>query len=307
MWGTEVGRRKKAEGAIKPKSKISAKLRHPGSYIAPTVPKMRQHLIILLSCIVPSSCFIPRGKSNFRHVQGLRPVKLSRAATLTLSAVDSEKCTPRPWDELDLYAEMCRVDNLPASFAFVAAGAVAATGKASDVWNIQVLLTALCTMIITATSMVTNDYFDYKIGTDVDDCGNVLVRQALTPEQAKNFVGKFYSILLLLISTVPAMSVRLFLMTGSISTFIYTREFKPKTWLKNISVAFICAVAPLVGGISASGSIGQALSGTRSHCGGLVAALFCGIMSREILMDVVDSAADEASGVVTVPVRYGKR
>lgn len=200
---------------------------------------------------------------------------------------------------------MCRVDNLPASFVFVAGGAAAATHQARLALSPPVLVAALCTMLITATSMVSNDYFDYRTGTDVVDEGNVLARHDLSLAQAKRFVSRCYSALLLLICLAPLASVRLLLTAGAISTFLYTKYLKPVTWIKNASVAFICALAPAVGGISACGSLQAALFSPGSRCGGLTLAMFCGIMHREILMDVVDAPADAASGVVTAPVKHG--
>lgn len=57
----------------------------------------------------------------------------------------------------------------------------------------------------------------------------------------------------------------------------------------------------------AGSSVLTAFTAANSHCGGLVAALFLGIMAREILMDCVDLEGDAASGVVTVPVKHGKK
>jgi len=54
-------------------------------------------------------------------------------------------------------------------------------------------------------------------------------------------------------------------------------------------------------------SVFAAFTATGSHCGGLVAALFLGIMAREILMDCVDVEGDAASGITTVPVKHGKK
>ena len=50
---------------------------------------------------------------------------------------------------------------------------------------------------------------------------------------------KVYSALLVLICFAPAAPVRVSLMLGSIATFLYTRHFKPRTWIKNLSVAAI--------------------------------------------------------------------
>jgi 4-hydroxybenzoate polyprenyltransferase len=61
------------------------------------------------------------------------------------------------------------------------------------------------------------------------------------------------------------------------------------------------AAAGLPGGAFA------AFTSPGSCCGGLVAALFFGILAREILMDCVDVKGDAVSGVVTVPVKYGNQ
>jgi heme O synthase-like polyprenyltransferase len=199
-----------------------------------------------------------RPVSGFSHheIYGKLPVIQSRhpgkiftrasvsADQVVTQAIDTRQSTRK--ERMYLYAEMCRLDNLPASFFFVAGGAVAATNSVQAVMVSAVLLVALCTMMITATSMVANDYFDYKKGTDAADTGNALTRQALKPEDAKAFVGKCYTLLLLLICVVPEAPVRILLMAGGISTFTYTKRFKPVTWLKNASVAFICALAPAV-------------------------------------------------------------
>jgi len=204
-----------------------------------------------------------------------------------------------------LYLEMCRIDNLPASFIFVAGGAVAATHRLGDVLSPSVLLAALCTVLITATSMVVNDYFDFRVGTDEGDEGNVLARKALLPAQAKYFAARTYGALMFLICLAPFASVRVILMSGTISTFLYTKYLKPVTWMKNVSVASVCAFAPAVGGICACGGLGSLFTSSGGHCLGLSAALFFGIMHREILMDVVDVKADKVSGIITIPVKYG--
>lgn len=123
--------------------------------------------------------------------------------------------------------------------------------------------------------------------------------------EAKMFVSRIYSLLLFSIVVVPSLTVRLLLMAGSISTFLYTKHLKPVTLLKNIAVGFICCLAPAVGGFAAVYPA-PALS-TLGSVGGLTAAVLLGIMHREIHMDIVDTAADAGSGVATIPVRWGKR
>ena len=64
------------------------------------------------------------------------------------------------------------------------AGAYATTRRGASCLDPAVLLASVCTMIVTATSMVANDYFDFVKGTDSDDEGNVLARKASPPPRA---------------------------------------------------------------------------------------------------------------------------
>jgi len=203
------------------------------------------------------------------------------------------------------YLEMARVENVPAAYMFVMGGAAIATGSAGVFLDLQVSLVAFCTVLITVTSMVVNDYFDYRLGTDTVEGAkdNVLARKCLTLEQAKAFVSRLYSVLLLSICLVPSAPVRFLLMAGSITTFLYTQHIKPVTFLKNFACGFICCLAPAVGGMIALYPL-PAASAIQPVLGITMALLF-GIMHREILMDITDEEADRDSGVMTIPVRYG--
>ena len=55
---------------------------------------------------------------------------------------------------------------------------------------------------------------------------NVLARKCLSLDQAKGFVSRLYSVLLLAICLVPSTPVRFLLMAGSITTFLYTQHIK---------------------------------------------------------------------------------
>lgn len=79
-----------------------------------------------------------------------------------------------------------------------------------------------------------------------------------------------------------------------------TKYLKPVTLIKNIAVAFICALAPLVGALTAASS---SVFGTF----GLTMVTFLGILHRELLMDIPDMTRDAATGVRTVPVVFGAR
>lgn len=105
---------------------------------------------------------------------------------------------------------------------------------------------------------------------------------------------------------------------GAITTYLYTVHLKPRTWIKNLSCAALVALSPITSGLAAwqvlqdgativrnASSVPYALF-LRSPLSYLVMALFAGIMSREILMDITDCEGDARAGIQTVPVKYGK-
>lgn len=107
--------------------------------------------------------------------------------------------------------------------------------------------------------------------------------------------------------------------SGAITTYLYTVHLKPKTWIKNISCAALVAISPITSGLAAwkvlsdgaaaattSSSIPYALI-FKSPLSFLVLSLFAGIMCREILMDITDCEGDAKAGIQTLPVKYGKQ
>jgi len=122
---------------------------------------------------------------------------------------------------------------------------------------------------------------------------------------------------------VPGVIPRLFVIGGSIITYLYTVHLKPKTWIKNISCASLVAMSPLTSGLAAwqvlcdgtfLNSQGVSLARSlpfylifKSSLTYLVISLFFGIFSREVLMDVTDYEGDSQAGIKTVPVKHGKK
>lgn len=107
---------------------------------------------------------------------------------------------------------------------------------------------------------------------------------------------------------------------GAITTYLYTKHLKPKTWIKNISCAALVAMSPITSGLAAwnvlrDGTAAAAANMSlsvpyalifNSPLSYLVLALFSGIMCREILMDITDCEGDARAGIQTLPVKYGK-
>mmetsp|Transcript_30046 Transcript_30046/g.46548 ORF Transcript_30046/g.46548 Transcript_30046/m.46548 type:complete len:214 (+) Transcript_30046:870-1511(+) len=108
---------------------------------------------------------------------------------------------------------------------------------------------------------------------------------------------------------------------GAITTYLYTNELKPKTWIKNISCAALVAMSPITSGLAAWKVLRDSTAATaaaakvtsvpyalifHSPLSYLVLSLFAGIMCREILMDITDCEGDAKAGIQTLPVKYGK-
>ena len=194
----------------------------------------------------------------------------------------------------------------------------------------QMIVVALALLLTSATSMVINDYYDARSGTDArnlltqdDNTYNQLDKPLATGDVpmivAKRFLSYLYAALLVCLCAVPGIPSRLTVVVGSMLTFFYTQHLKPRTWLKNVSCAGLIALSPFTSGSAAlslvldgvqNGATGSPLGSIGPAFGSLwrlVLTLFAGFMSREILMDVCDYDGDMETGIRTVPVKFGKR
>lgn len=201
----------------------------------------------------------------------------------------------------------------------------------------QMIVVALALLLTSATSMVINDYYDARSGTDArnlltqaqqknssdDNTYNHLDKPLATGDVpmivGKRFLSYLYAALLVCLCAVPGIPSRLTVVVGSMLTFYYTQHLKPRTWLKNVSCAGLIALSPFTSGSAAlslvldgvqNGATGNPLGSVGPAFGSLwrlVLTLFAGFMSREILMDVCDYDGDMETGIRTVPVKFGKR
>ena len=180
-------------------------------------------------------------------------------------------------------------------------------------------LTLLSTNLVSASSMVVNDYFDAKLGRDtleLDD--NMLTNGSISKAAVERFLQYMYGAALVVCTLLPGVPTRLTVTTSLIVTYLYTEHLKPLTWAKNAVCASLIALAPLFSGLSAlhlliSDGTTAAASAVNWCVPFMVPELWCaftilftGTFGREILMDCIDLAADEAAGIRTVPVVYGK-
>lgn len=216
----------------------------------------------------------------------------------------------------------------------------------------SIVLTLLIIIIISATSMLINDYYDTKLGTDTsafqkrepmersdadaisvnidpvlpkaskgfvmtkDDAEKLpLVSGLVTLPAIKTVLNYLYAVLLLLSTALPGIPTRITVVVSSMTTFYYTKFIKPLTWWKNVFCAAVMAMSPMTSGLavfelyapSSNAAFGSLISSIGRELGIFSASLFCALVGREMVMDILDYESDARAGIKTVPVKYGKK
>lgn len=212
----------------------------------------------------------------------------------------SNIATVTSWDG---YWRLTRIHNLIPSALLVMLGAWVGSGHSfSALSSAAVWLTALSSGAVAVASVVINDYFDFAAGTDAPSSDKPLPSGAVTPDVALLLSGGLYFAVLFAACCIDHRPLRFVLAFSAAATLLYTPLFKRLTAVKNATVAAVIALAPVAGALAA----GAGPEGLQLLAAPTVFA-FCGIMYREMLMDLNDKEGDAASGVVTLPVLLGRR
>jgi len=186
------------------------------------------------------------------------------------------------------------------------------------------VVTLLALLLTSSTSMLVNDYYDYKLGNDEGKDHkhkNMLLssssavedpKEYLPPILVKRFTSYLYAMALFCTTCVPGIAARSAVVSGLMLTFWYTQHLKPRTWLKNFVCGGLIAASPLTSSMAALSWLTQRYDLTTSFQSQmtllrLFAVVFIGIVGREMTMDINDIEDDAKHSVRTVPVVYGKR
>jgi geranylgeranylglycerol-phosphate geranylgeranyltransferase len=190
--------------------------------------------------------------------------------------------------------QLVRPANVAIVFlTIVSAGILARPGGWDMLW---VLVAGLSGALIAAGGNAINDYCDQKVD-EINRPERPLPSGAVTPSEAKA----------IWMSTSCAglgLSALLGAWSGLIAAvwvgglYVYSRELKGTVLAGNLTVALMTALAFPFGALV----VGRPDLGLYP---GLFA--FMSNLAREILKDIEDVAGDSAIGVVTLPVRYGRR
>lgn len=202
--------------------------------------------------------------------------------------------------------EMSRLQNYVPAMALVLVGGWMAGGRSVSVLlrSGQVWITAACSALISVASMLANDIFDFRSGTDhTNGKSNPLLRGQLHPHHVELVAGCLYGAAMIGMCYLEPLSLRLLIGGAAVATYIYTPLLKSLTMVKNVVVSGIISSSILAGAM--------AIGGPAQLRNPLVVAValffFLCILSRELLMDVEDMVGDKAAGVNTLAVRFGGR
>jgi geranylgeranylglycerol-phosphate geranylgeranyltransferase len=162
----------------------------------------------------------------------------------------------------------------------------------------QVILLFLVVTLVTAAGNVINDYFD--IGIDrVNRPDRPIPSGKVTPQAARVYACVLFlaGILVCLLTNELCITIAII---NSLLLIAYAAWLKRTPLLGNIAVAYLAGSMFLFGG---------ALSGMAGLLHVLPFALmtFFAMLARELVKDAEDVEGDQASGAVTIPIRYGIR
>jgi len=266
---------------------------------------------------------------------------------------DHPDAAPTVWKDRAALFKMTRPSSIPGIVLFHMLGVFlvlrgTTMGGATNIpfWSFllkepTLWLTLLSTNLVSATSMVVNDYYDAKLGRDalklnakhkllvMDSNDKESSTSVLSRATAKRFLMYLYAGALVVSTCLPGVPTRLSVVVALMMTYLYTKHLKPLTWVKNAVCASLIALAPWTSGSCAWNLLQQhqqyvaagAATGSSSSSAAigslrfvflvpelwrLFAVLFAGVLGRELLMDIVDVVPDEAAGIRTVPVVHGR-
>jgi 4-hydroxybenzoate polyprenyltransferase len=239
----------------------------------------------------------------------MRTLNATTAASISMSDKASEQSIKACLPDL---VSMTRPSNLPVVVLLHMLGTFLVIKETGiTYWSLffspGMMMTLVALLLTSATSMLVNDYYDYKLGHDTTKIYKPLPSNRITLPTVKKFLTSLYAISLMCVTVLPGVPARATVTMGLILTFWYTKHLKPKTWLKNAVCASLIALSPLTSGLAALGiSESYSWSGVAPLLR-VVSTLFVGILGREITMDINDVEDDINHGIQTVPAVYGRK
>ena len=195
---------------------------------------------------------------------GVSPFTLPAEAFLASGVSPSSDQQPTIRSSLSDLIAMTRPSNDPGVVLFHLIGIylvapkpeVLAAAGFKGFWGLVfspgMMVTLLALLLTSSSSMLVNDYYDFKLGNDSCKSSQPLNDpDRLSLRIVKRFLSYLYSAALVCVTMVPGVPARMAVISGLMLTFWYTQHLKPRTWLKNVVCASLISLSPLTSGIAA--------------------------------------------------------
>ena len=163
-------------------------------------------------------------------------------------------------------------------------------------FNIPILLASLAVFLATGAGNVINDYYDYKID-EINRPDRPIPSGRVSPKNAK-----IYALFLFALATIIGYFIGILsgtiVLISSILMIIYSKSFKSKCLIGNITVSFLTGLCFVFGGIV----VNQVILGMH-----IMFFAFLMNFAREIVKDIEDVEGDKNEGARTFPIVYGQK
>jgi 4-hydroxybenzoate polyprenyltransferase len=200
-------------------------------------------------------------------------------------------------NKLKHYYKLSRPNSLIYEFALPITGSYLSTKKLTILYNPNVILVGLLSVIIACNCMIINDYYDYILGTDKLKKDKILNKKLLAPDEVLHTSTYITLLSYYLITLVTNNMARFVLSNSVILGYLYTPIFKNIPFVKNFVVSFIISQSIIVGCLVANGDFKLIIP--------CLTYLFNLIMWQEIILDINDREGDKNNNIMTIPVKYG--
>ncbi len=198
-------------------------------------------------------------------------------------------------EKLKYYLELMRLKNcLTAFFGTFVAGLIGSNFNIFDYFY-PILLSSTVVYLICAYGNVLNDIYD----VDIDKINKP--ERPLPSKKVSLKEAWLFSLILLLIGLILSLfNIWCFIVAlfNSIVLYLYAKKYKKNKIIGNIMVAYLTGSIFLFGGISVNNIRTMVI---------LFLCAFFATWGREIIKDYEDITGDKLLGVVSLPIKYGKK
>lgn len=200
-------------------------------------------------------------------------------------------------NKLQHYYKLSRPNGILYEFALPITGSYLSTKNLAILYNPNVILVGLLSVIIASNCMIINDYYDYILGTDKLKKNKILNKKLLAPHEVLHTSTYISLFSYYLISLITNNLVRFILSNSIILGYLYTPILKNIPFVKNLVVSFIISQSIVVGCLIVNGDFRLIIP--------CLTYLFNLIMWQEIILDINDREGDKNNNIMTIPVKYG--